>query len=234
MKGQGGVILQSDVMVQAEKAQLDGNLARPEGANALVLFAHGSGSSRHSPRNRSVAVALNEAGLATLLFDLLTPDEDRIDRQTHALRFDIDLLANRLTGAVDWVGSQAFLRDLRIGLFGASTGAAAALIAAAHRPDAVGAVVSRGGRPDLAGEALSRVRVPTLLIVGGKDPTVVSLNRTAGEHLMAENRLAIIPGATHLFEESGALEEVARLACDWFTRHLDREDRRSTRPYGCR
>jgi dienelactone hydrolase len=227
MRGQGGAIPQTDVIVQAEKAHLDGNLARPEGANALVLFAHGSGSSWHSPRNRSVAAALNEAGLATLLFDLLTPDEERIDRQTRALRFDIDLLANRLTGAVDWVGSQAFLRDLRIGLFGASTGAAAALITAAHRPDAVGAVVSRGGRPDLAGEALSRVRAPTLLIVGGKDPTVGSLNRTAGERLIAENRLAIIPGATHLFEESGALEEVARLACDWFTKHLDREDRRS-------
>jgi putative phosphoribosyl transferase len=221
MKGQGGAIAQTDVIVQAEKVQLDGNLACPEGAHALVLFAHGSGSSRHSPRNRSVAAALNEAGLATLLFDLLTPDEDRIDRQTRALRFDIDLLANRLTGAVDWVGSQASLRALRIGLFGASTGAAAALIAAAHRPDAVGAVVSRGGRPDLAGEALARVRAPTLLIVGGKDTTVVSLNRTAGERLIAENRLAIIPGATHLFEESGALEEVARLACDWFTQHLD-------------
>lgn len=233
MRGQGGTISQSDVIVHADKAQLAGNLARPEGVNALVLFAHGSGSSRHSPRNRSVAAALNEAGLATLLFDLLTPEEERIDRQTRALRFDIDLLANRLTGAVDWVGSQASLRDLRIGLFGASTGAAAALIAAAHRPDAVGAVVSRGGRPDLAGEALSKVRAPTLLIVGGKDPTVVSLNRTAGARLMAENRLAIIPGATHLFEESGALEEVARLACDWFTKHLYREDRRSTLPYGC-
>lgn len=220
MRGQGGTVPQTDVIVQAETAQLEGNLARPEGANAMVLFAHGSGSSRHSPRNRSVAATLNEAGLATLLFDLLTPAEERIDRQTRALRFDIDLLANRLTGAVDWVGSQASLRDLRIGLFGASTGAAAALIAAAHRPDAVGAVVSRGGRPDLAGEALSRVRAPTLLIVGGEDTTVIGLNRTASERLVAENRLAIIPGATHLFEESGALEEVSRLACAWFQQHL--------------
>jgi putative phosphoribosyl transferase len=222
MKGPAGAILQSDVIVQAEKAQLEGNLALPEGANAIVLFAHGSGSSRHSPRNRSVATALNEAGLATLLFDLLTPDEERIDQQTRAFRFDIDRLANRLTGAVDWVGSQASLRDLRIGLFGASTGAAAALIAAAHRPEVVGAVVSRGGRPDLAGEALSKVRAPTLLIVGGKDTTVISLNRTAGERLMAQNQLAIVPGATHLFEESGALEEVTRLACDWFKQHLSR------------
>ena len=222
MKGPTGAILQSDVIVQAEKAQLEGNLALPEGANAIVLFAHGSGSSRHSPRNRSVATALNEAGLATLLFDLLTPDEERIDQQTRAFRFDIDLLANRLTGAIDWVDSQAPLRDLRIGLFGASTGAAAALIAAAHRPEAVGAVVSRGGRPDLAGEALARVRSPTLLIVGGQDSTVISLNRTAGERLMAQNQLAIVPGATHLFEESGALEEVTRLACGWFKQHLSR------------
>jgi dienelactone hydrolase len=207
-------------IVQAGKVVLEGDLAIPKTAEAIVVFAHGSGSSRHSPRNRFVAETLNDAGLATLLFDLLTLEEERIDMRTRELRFNIQLLAERLTGAVDWVGTQPPLRALRIGLFGASTGAAAALMTAAHRPDAVGAVVSRGGRPDLAGDALPRVKAPTLLIVGGEDPVVLALNRTASQALRTDNRLEVVPGATHLFEEPGALDKVARLACHWFTQHL--------------
>ena len=210
----------TDVTVQTGKVNLEGNLACPEGAHAIVGFAHGSGSSRHSPRNRFVAETLNHAGLATLLFDLLTPDEERIDMQTRKLRFDIDLLSDRLTGAVDWLGSQTATRGFRVGLFGASTGAAAALITAARRPKVVGAVVSRGGRPDLAGDALPQVIAPTLLIVGGEDTQVIALNRTASGLLQGEQRLAIVSGATHLFEEPGALDEVARLARDWFVQHL--------------
>jgi len=213
-------IQRTNVVVHAGAVPLEGHLACPEAAEAIVIFAHGSGSSRHSPRNRGVADTLNRAGFATLLFDLLTADEERMDMWTRELRFNIELLAQRLTGAVDWVGREASTQALRIGLFGASTGAAAALITAAERPAAVGAVVSRGGRPDLAEEILTQVQAPTLLIVGGEDTPVIALNRTASTALRVEHRLAIIPGATHLFAEPGALDAVARLACDWFARHL--------------
>jgi len=202
---------------------LDGDLDIPEGARGIVLFAHGSGSSRHSPRNRYVARVLRDAGLATLLMDLLTQEEEVVDMRTGAVRFDIGLLAERVVGATDWVAEAQETADLPIGYFGASTGAAAALVAAAARPERVGAVVSRGGRPDLAGPALSRVRAPTLLIVGGLDGPVIELNRQALAQLgAAEKQLVIIPGATHLFEEPGALEEVARLAADWMIQHLSR------------
>jgi putative phosphoribosyl transferase len=208
------------VRVAAGPVTLEGNLSLPERARGIVLFAHGSGSSRHSPRNRYVAQVLNEAKLATLLVDLLTPDEEAVDLRTAHLRFDIGLLAGRLVGVTDWLTQYPDARELRIGYFGASTGAAAALVAAAQRPDAVGAIVSRGGRPDLAGPALARVRAPTLLIVGGNDFEVVELNRRALALLRCEKQLEIVPGATHLFEEPGALEEVARLACEWFERYL--------------
>ena len=208
------------VRVAAGPVMLEGNLSLPEGARGIVLFAHGSGSSRHSPRNRYVAQILNEAKLATLLVDLLTPDEEAIDLRTAHLRFDIGLLAERLVGVTDWLTQYPDTRHLRVGYFGASTGAAAALVAAAQRPDAVDAVVSRGGRPDLAGPALALVRAPTLLIVGGNDFEVVELNRRALALLRCEKRLEIVPGATHLFEEPGALEVVARLAREWFERYL--------------
>ena len=208
------------VSVPVGEVILTGNLSVPEDARAVVLFAHGSGSSRHSPRNRHVARLLNEGGLATLLIDLLTIDEDLIDMRTARLRFDIELLSERLVGATDWLTQSPDTSHLRIGYFGASTGAAAALVAAALRPDVVGAVVSRGGRPDLAGAALTRVRAPTLLIVGGDDAQVIQLNREALAHLHCEKQLFIVPGATHLFEERGTLDEVARLARDWFIRHL--------------
>ena len=208
------------VRVAAGPATLEGNLSLPERARRIVLFAHGSGSSRHSPRNRYVAQVLNEAKLATLLVDLLTPDEEAVDLRTAHLRFDIGLLAGRLVGVTDWLTQYPDTRELRIGYFGASTGAAAALVAAAPRPDAVGAIVSRGGRPDLAGPALARVRAPTLLIVGGNDFEVVELNRRALALLHCEKQLEIVPGATHLFEEPGALEAVARLAREWFERYL--------------
>jgi putative phosphoribosyl transferase len=185
-----------------------------------VLFAHGSGSSRHSARNRYVARVLNEAKLATLLIDLLTVHEEVIDARTAHLRFDIDLLTERLVDATDWLTQFPDTKDLPIGYFGASTGAAAALAAAVLRPDAVGAIVSRGGRPDLAATALARVRAPTLLIVGGEDGQVIELNRRALAQLRCEKQLTIVPGATHLFEEPGALDEVARLARNWFERHL--------------
>jgi putative phosphoribosyl transferase len=216
-----GTIEHTEVIVQVDEVALAGNLALPRAAKAIVAFAHGSGSSRHSPRNQLVAQTLNAAGLATLLFDLLTADEERIDMWTRELRFNIPLLAERLTGTVDWIGRQVSMQGLRIGLFGASTGAAAALISASDRPDVVGAVVSRGGRPDLAGDALSRVKAPTLLIVGGEDIQVIALNRQASAALKAEQRLEIVPGATHLFEEPGTLEAVAQLACHWFTTYLD-------------
>jgi dienelactone hydrolase len=206
--------------VPAGTETLDGNLALPEDAQAIVLFAHGSGSSRHSPRNRYVARVLNEAKLATLLIDLLTLHEEVIDTRTAHLRFDIDLLAERLVDATDWLTQFPDTKHLPIGYFGASTGAAAALAAAAVRPDVVGAVVSRGGRPDLAGSALPRVRAPTLLIVGGDDGQVIELNRAALAQLCCEKQLVIVPAATHLFEEPGALDEVARLARDWFQRYL--------------
>jgi putative phosphoribosyl transferase len=208
------------VRVTAGPVRLDGNLSLPEGSRAVVLFAHGSGSSRHSSRNRHVARLLNEAKLATLLIDLLTLDEEAIDARTAHLRFDIDLLAERLLDATDWLTQHPDTQYLPIGYFGASTGAAAALVAAAERPDVVSAVVSRGGRPDLAGPALMRVRAPTLLIVGGNDVQVIQLNRAALAQLRCEKQLVIVPGATHLFEEPGALDEVARLAREWFHRHL--------------
>lgn len=199
---------------------LEGNLGVPEGARGVVLFAHGSGSGRHSPRNRYVAQELRQAGLATLLIDLLTPEEEEIDLRTRHLRFDIGLLAVRLTGATDWLKREPDTRNLRVGYFGASTGAGAALVAAAERPEEVGAIVSRGGRPDLAGDALPRVRAPTLLIVGGNDAPVIEMNREAMERLRVEKELKIVSGATHLFEEPGALEKVARLASDWFVWYL--------------
>ncbi|MBX6316330.1 MAG: dienelactone hydrolase family protein [Isosphaeraceae bacterium] len=208
------------VRVTAGRVTLEGDLGLPDGARGLVLFAHGSGSSRHSPRNRFVARALREGGLATLLIDLLTPDEEAIDLRTAHLRFDIGLLAERLVGATDWLAQQPETRSLRVGYFGASTGGGAALVAAAERPEAIGAVVSRGGRPDLAGPALPRVQAPTLLIVGGNDYPVIDMNRDAMAQMRAPVELRIVPGASHLFEEPGALEEVARLARDWFERHL--------------
>ena len=208
------------VLVEAGPVTLEGDLVAPDGARGIVLFAHGSGSSRFSPRNRYVARMLQEAGLATLLIDLLTPDEEQVDLRTAQLRFDIGLLAERLVGATDWLAQQPDTRALAPGYFGASTGGGAALVAAAERPDRVGAVVSRGGRPDLAGAALRRVRAPTLLIVGGRDYPVIEMNQEALAELSCEKRLEIVPGATHLFEEPGTLEEVARLAREWFTRFL--------------
>jgi dienelactone hydrolase len=208
------------VAVPAGDAVLEGDLVVPEGALGIVLFAHGSGSGRHSPRNRQVATTLNEAGIGTLLVDLLTPAEDEVDRLTARHRFDIDLLARRLIAAVDWL-RRGPAAGVGVGLFGASTGAAAALAAAAARPDDVSAVVSRGGRPDLAGPALPRVRAATLLIVGGADDVVLELNRWALERIgAAEKRLVVVPGATHLFEEPGALDQVATLAAEWFSEHL--------------
>jgi dienelactone hydrolase len=208
------------VHVATGPVTLEGNLTLPEGARGVVLFAHGSGSSRLSPRNRYVAQLLHGAKLATLLIDLLTSREAAIDLRSAHLRFDIRLLADRLMGATDWLTKYRDTHQLRVGYFGASTGAAAALVAAAERVQEVGAVVSRGGRPDLAGPALTRVRAPTLLIVGGEDTQVIELNREAYTQLRCEKDLAIIPGATHLFEEPGALELVARLAREWFQRFL--------------
>jgi putative phosphoribosyl transferase len=209
-----------EVQIEGSSATLEGELNVPGYASGVVLFAHGSGSSRHSPRNRYVAGVLHEAGLATLLVDLLTSEEERVDLVPRELRFDIGLLAERLVGATDWLTRRPDTGRLRIGYFGASTGAAAALVAAAARPDVVGAIVSRGGRPDLAGPALAAVRAPTLLIVGGEDLPVLEPNREAYERLRCEKHLAIVRGATHLFEEPGALDQVARLAREWFERHL--------------
>jgi pimeloyl-ACP methyl ester carboxylesterase len=197
---------------------LDGNLDIPQGAQGIVLFAHGSGSSRHSPRNRFVADSLLEGNLATLLVDLLTEEEEQVDMITRHLRFNINLLTDRLVGIIHWLENTASTRSLNIGLFGASTGAAAALVTASLLPEAIDAVVSRGGRPDLAGLALRRVEAPTLLIVGGNDDVVIDLNRQAQAEMHAVTQLEIIPGATHLFEEPGTLEEVARLAREWFTK----------------
>lgn len=208
------------VRVSAGPVTLEGSLGIPNSAGGVVLFAHGSGSGRHSPRNRYVARVLREANLATLLIDLLTEDEEEVDLRTTRLRFDIGLLARRLVGATDWLVQNPDTEQQRIGYFGASTGAGAALVAAAERPDEVGAIVSRGGRPDLAGDALPLVKAPTLLIVGGNDEPVIGMNEEALARMRAVKRLQIVPGASHLFEEPGALEEVARLATVWFARHL--------------
>jgi dienelactone hydrolase len=208
------------VSVPVAEAVLEGDLVLPEQARGVVLFAHGSGSNRQSPRNRRVAETLNGAGFGTLLLDLLTPEEDELDRLTAELRFDVDLLARRLIAAVGWLRGERGL-SLPLGLFGASTGAAAALVAAAAWPDDVAAIVSRGGRPDLAGTALQQVTAPTLLIVGGADPQVLELNRRALAELAAPvKRLVVVPGAGHLFEEPGALDEVAHLAAEWFAEHV--------------
>jgi len=210
----------TEVTIHAADAVLEGALVLPQGAAGIVAFAHGSGSSRFSPRNRYVADVLHEGGLATLLFDLLTAREHAVDVLTRELRFDIDLLTRRLIGAIDWLASETGTAHLPIGLFGASTGAAAGLRAAAARADRVVAVVSRGGRPDLAMDVLPRVRAPTLLIVGGLDGQVIGMNRAAAARLETQHRVQIVEGATHLFEEPGKLEEVAQLARDWFQQHL--------------
>jgi dienelactone hydrolase len=209
-----------EVQVREGEAVLAGALSIPDGAKGVVLFAHGSGSSRFSPRNQFVAEHLQRSGLGTLLMDLLTEQEEALDVRTTELRFDIDLLARRVIAAVDWVAHAVETADLSIGCFGASTGAAAALVAAAERPQAVGAVVSRGGRPDLAGASLGAVKAPTLLIVGGADHQVLELNRWALERLGSEAELRVVERATHLFEEPGALEQVAQLATDWFPRFV--------------
>ena len=208
------------VAVETADTTLEGALGIPADAKGIVLFAHGSGSSRHSPRNIHVAEELQAGGLGTLLLDLLTPSEEAVDLATRELRFDIELLGERLSGAIEWLASQEATRGLPIGLFGASTGAAGALVAAARLVDHVGAVVSRGGRPDLAGPDLPNVKAPTLLIVGGNDPVVIELNKQAMARMTALVQLEIVSRATHLFEEPGTLEEVARLARDWFVRHL--------------
>ena len=209
-----------EVQIHAESEVLSGNLTIPDNASALVLFVHGSGSSRHSLRNQFVARTLNDAGLATLLFDLLTPEEEAIDLRTREHRFNIALLAERLLQATKWAKQQEQTRDLCVGYFGSSTGGGAALVAAAEIPKLVGAVVSRGGRPDLADDALPKVQASTLLIVGGNDEIVIELNEMARDRMRCEVELEIVPGATHLFEEPGALEKVAKLASDWFVRHL--------------
>lgn len=210
------------VSVSTDSVNLEGDLMIPEAAQGIVLFAHGSGSSRHSPRNRYVAQVLQQEGLATLLLDLLTTEEDAIDMRTRQLRFDIELLAARLVGATDWLQQKPATQPLSIGYFGASTGSAAALIAATQRPHWVNAIVSRGGRPDLAGFALNRVQSPTLLIIGGNDMPVIEMNKTALARLLQApvKQLEIIPNATHLFEEAGTLERVAVLASQWFKRYL--------------
>jgi len=210
----------TEIRIPAGGATLDGNLTIVDPAKGLVLFAHGSGSSRHSPRNQFVARTLNEAGLATLLFDLLTPEEESVDIETREHRFDIGLLAERLVATTKWTKQQEQIADLRIGYFGSSTGGGAALVAAAELTDEVFSVVSRGGRSDLAGEALPKVKAPTLLIVGGEDHVVIELNEQARAQMNCECKIDIIPDAAHLFEEPGALEKVARLARDWFVEHL--------------
>lgn len=214
------MIDEREIALTLDENDLGATLGMPQRPRGIVIFAHGSGSSRHSKRNRYVAGVLQEGGFATLLLDLLTEAEEQVDLRTRHLRFDIGLLAGRLMEAADWLQREPSTRGLPIGAFGASTGAAAALIAAAERPRAIRAVVSRGGRPDLAGAALPRVAAPTLLIVGGADHQVIELNREAFDELRCEKHVSIVPRATHLFEEPGALEEVARLARDWFQRHF--------------
>lgn len=208
------------IQILIGQADLVGDLTIPEHATGVILFAHGSGSSRHSPRNRYMAGELQQARFATLLIDLLTTAEEQVDLKTMEYRFNIDMLAQRLIGLIDWHGVYSDLSSLPLGFFGASTGSAAALIAAAARPDPVRAVVSRGGRPDLAVSSLSRVVAPTLLIVGGEDVPVIDWNRQALQLLKGQKKLEIIPGATHLFEEPGALEQVADLAVEWYRRYL--------------
>jgi putative phosphoribosyl transferase len=208
------------VHVQAGRARIEGDLLNPPGATGLVVFAHGSGSSRFSRRNQSVAQVLVNGGFATLMLDLLTREEDAIDVHTREFRFDIDRLGQRVIAAIDWAAGEGAVAALPVGCFGASTGAAAALTAAAERPHLVHAVISRGGRPDLAGYALPKVQAPTLLIVGGHDDQVIELNRAAMRRMRAPVQMEIVPGATHLFEEPGALELVSKLALDWCTRHL--------------
>jgi pimeloyl-ACP methyl ester carboxylesterase len=212
---QAVAVEQRTVRIETGTVTLDGDLGIPPNAHAVVLFAHGSGSSRFSSRNKRVASLLQSCGFATLLMDLLTPNEDDIDRHSGEYRFDIGRLAERLVGAVEWLGREAATARLPVAIFGASTGGGAALVAAAEVPDRIAAVVSRGGRPDLAGAALAHVRAPTLLIVGGADEPVLELNREALAQLRAPARLEVIPGATHLFEEPGALDEVARHAGTW-------------------
>jgi putative phosphoribosyl transferase len=214
------LVQESEVRIELPEATLEGSLCLPAGARGIVIFAHGSGSSRLSPRNRYVAGVLQNQGIATLLFDLLTFREEAIDERTLALRFDIDFLAQRLIAVTRWVTRRTDCRALNPGYFGASTGAAAALVAAAALSKTIAAVVSRGGRPDLAGEALDRVIAPALLIVGGDDYPVIEMNRAALARLQSEKSLVIVPGATHLFEEPGALAEVARLAAGWFGKYL--------------
>jgi putative phosphoribosyl transferase len=222
VKNNSGAIVNERVQIQTGDVTLEGNLDIPERAAGIVVFVHGSGSSRHSSRNRYVARTLNEGRIGTLLFDLLTAEEEAIDMRTGELRFNIDLLAQRTIGTVDWLVLQDFAEGLNIGLFGSSTGAAAALIAAAERPAMVSAVVSRGGRPDLAGPVLPHVVTPTLLIVGGEDKPVIEMNRSALAEMPPETEatLQIVPGASHLFEEGGTLEQAARLARNWFIAHL--------------
>jgi putative phosphoribosyl transferase len=215
------------IYIPVGRAEIQGDLHIPEKSTSIVVFAHGSGSSRQSPRNKYVADVLNDAGIATLLIDLLTTDEELIDFQTARLRFDIDLLADRLTTVTHWLRGQFATDKLHLGYFGASTGAAAALVAAGREPQSVEAIVSRGGRPDLAGSWLKKVQAPTLLIVGGNDKVVIELNYQAAAELRAEHRLEIIPNAAHLFEEPGALEQVAALARDWFDEHLILSNRRA-------
>jgi len=215
------------IYIQVDDSEIQGDLNLPEHSTALVVFAHGSGSSRHSPRNKFVAEVLNEGSIATLLIDLLTPDEEVVDMETRHLRFNIQLLASRLSSITNWMRTQSATERLHIGYFGASTGAAAALVAAAKHPEAVEAIVSRGGRPDLAGPRLINVHAPTLLIVGGNDPIVIQLNRQAAAELRVDYRLEIIPGAGHLFEEPGALEHVAELAREWFEDYLVLANRRA-------
>lgn len=212
--------LESPVQIPAAGVILDGDLITPADAAGVVVFAHGSGSSRHSPRNRMVAARLQEAGYATLLMDLLTAEEDEIDSRTGKFRFDIPRLASRLTGAIRWLRDRPDTVQMPVALFGASTGAAAALIAAAEIPDHVQLVISRGGRPDLAGDALPRVQAPTLLIVGGRDLEVLDLNKAAAAQLRGPVEIAVVPGATHLFEERGALDRVVELAVGALRHHL--------------
>ncbi|MDD5580315.1 MAG: dienelactone hydrolase family protein [Methylobacter sp.] len=220
-------IWSATIHILADKVTLEGELILPQDARGVVLFAHGSGSSRHSPRNQFVAQMLRTSGMGTLLLDLLTPQEESVDFHTRHLRFDIDLLAKRLMHAsrwleesTEWINKQAHPEHLRLGYFGASTGGGAALMAAAALGTRVGAIVSRGGRPDLAGPALAEVKAPTLLIVGGFDEQVIDLNKDAYAQMTCEKALQIVPGATHLFEEPGTLDKVAELAADWFQRHL--------------